>query len=396
MLEEDVHHQLEVVVEHPDHLLRRHLLRDAGEPPDVAEEDGQLGQRPALRQLDAAARRLLHQRRRKESRELRALGGLELERARIVAVLERHRRLRRDRGEDLQVLGGEGGDALAGIEEHDPLHVLARGSQQGNRHGAAHAERDDRVRGLEALVRDGVGGEDPLLGELDLRQKRVGDQHFALARLALPHGLDDEVLRVRVAQQDHAVVAGDEVERDLEDAREQLVEIPLQADVGGELVPDPKALVVALELVDVLDLLDRHESRLRRGPRDHAFQLSGLTGVHDLRVLRPGRSAGEAELHLRGADDHFVAVAQGGRRDEAFPVEERSVRGLEIAQDVPVAVPVDLAVFARDLAVGEPHRRGGAAPDHAAVVERVFGHLAWRPLEDQSGSGRRVGRTGAG
>src|ERR1700687_1992158 len=59
VLEEDVHHQLEVVVHHLDHFLRGQLFRDAGESADVAEEDGELGEDAALGQLDAAARRLL-------------------------------------------------------------------------------------------------------------------------------------------------------------------------------------------------------------------------------------------------------------------------------------------------------------------------------------------------
>ena len=68
VLEEDVDHQLEIVVEHLDHFLRGQLLAHRGEAADVAEEDGQLGELAALRQLQRAARRLLHQRGGKEAR----------------------------------------------------------------------------------------------------------------------------------------------------------------------------------------------------------------------------------------------------------------------------------------------------------------------------------------
>ena len=392
MLEEDVHHQLEVVVQHPHHFLGRQLLGEASEAADVAEEDGQLAERAALGQLDAPTRRLLDQRGREEARELRALRRLELQGARVFAVLQRHGSLRGDGGEDLQVLGGEGGDALAGIEEHDPLHLLAGRGEQGNGHRAAHTERDDRLRGLEPFVGDGVGGEHSFLGELDLGQQRIRDQHLALARLALPHGLDDQLLRVRIAQEDDAVVTGDEIEGDLQDAPEQLVEVALEAHVGGELVSDAQPLVVALELAHVLDLLDGKEGRLGRSARDDSLELAGLSRVHDLCVFRSRGAAGEAELHLRSPDQHLVTVGELRRSEDALSVEEGAVRGTQVAQDVIVPLAVDLAVLAGDLAIRQPHRCGGAAAEHAALSQRIFGDFAAGPFEDQPRSGRGVRR----
>src|SRR5690349_16456766 len=80
---------------------------------------------------------------------------------------------------------------LPRVEEHDPLHLVA--GHERYRHRAAHAQRDDRLAGGEPLVADRVAGEDALVGGLDLLEQRVGDQHLALARLALPHRLDDQL-----------------------------------------------------------------------------------------------------------------------------------------------------------------------------------------------------------
>ena len=194
-------------------------------------------------------------------------------------------------------------------------------------------------------------------------------------------------MRLRVAQQDDAVVAGDEVEGDLENPREQLVEVALEADVVGELVADAQPLVVALELVDVADLLDRREGRLGRGARDHALQLFlAVVAVDDLGVLRLGDAA-EPELHLGGADDDFVAVLQLGGPEDALAVEESAVGGAEVAKDVVVAFLVDLAVLARDLAVGEPDRGGGAAAENVVLAERKLGDVPGGTLEDHPRSG---------
>ena len=60
-------------------------------------------------------------------------------------------------------------------------------------------------------------------------------------------------------QQDHAAVGADELERLVEDLRQQLVEIELAADGARELVADAQPLVVAAQVLVVGDLALRHE-----------------------------------------------------------------------------------------------------------------------------------------
>ena len=54
-------------------------------------------------------------------------------------------------------------------------------------------------------------------------------------------------LALVVDQQDHAAVRADELERLVEDLRQQLVEIELGADGARELVADAQTLVVAAQ-----------------------------------------------------------------------------------------------------------------------------------------------------
>src|SRR6202022_2571377 len=179
---------------------------------------------------------------------------------------------------------------------------------------------------------------------------------------------------------------------DLENPREQLVEIALEADVVGELVADAQPLVVALELADVAELIDRSEDRLGGSARHYATQV--VAAVDDLGVAL-GAVHAEAELHLRGADDNLVAVLQLGGGEDALAVDEGAVGGAEIAQDVVVVFLVDLAVLARDLAVGEPDVGGGAAAEDVVVAERVFADFAGRAFEDQPrADGARLARRG--
>src|SRR5207248_844381 len=138
---------------------------------------------------------------------------------------------------------------------------------------------------------------------LDLLEQRVRDEDLALPRLALPHGLDDELLRRGVAQQDDAVVGRDEVKGDREDAREQLVEVALEADVSTELVADAQALVVALELHRVGDLIRGSEIGLCFDASDDAFERRARRlHLDDLRRSAV-RAVADLELEARGPDE---------------------------------------------------------------------------------------------
>ena len=124
VLEDHVHHQLEVLVEHADDLLRRARLAHRGEAADVGEQQRHLGEGAALFELQLALHDLIDQVRRQQALELRARLGLLLDLAREPRVVDGDRRLAGDAAEDLQVLLDEGVGRDHRVEVHDAEQLV--------------------------------------------------------------------------------------------------------------------------------------------------------------------------------------------------------------------------------------------------------------------------------
>jgi hypothetical protein len=119
VLEDHVHHQLEVLVEHADDLFRGARLAHRREAADVGEQQRHLGQRAALLELQLALHDLIDEVGRQQALELGARLGFVLDLARQLRVVDGDRGLAGDAAEDLQVLLGERVGRDHRVEVHD-------------------------------------------------------------------------------------------------------------------------------------------------------------------------------------------------------------------------------------------------------------------------------------
>ena len=176
------------------------------------------------------------------------------------------------------------------------------------------------------------------------------------------HEAAADMLALVVVEQDHAAVRADELERLVEDLRQQLVEVELAADRARQLVADAQALVVAAQDLVVGDLALRHE-----------VAGVGLDAAADVALGQAGRDrhALERVVGLRLVDEHdarrahreLVAVAEVVVADP-LAAHERAVQRAQVAQQVaPVGRALDLRVLLRDDAIEDLDRVVGMPAD---------------------------------
>ena len=360
MLEQDIHHQLEVLVEQPHDLLRRARFAHGGEATDVGEQHGDLGQRATLFEAQLARDHLIHEARRQQALKLDARPGLVLDLARQVGVVNRHRGLAGDAGEDLQVLLDEGVGRDHRVEVHDAeQHVVM---QQRDGHGRTNSLHDHGLRAREPTVHGGVGRQHGRLVLDDLVQDR-GRQHDLFV-LAVP-GLGDARLGHAVLhEQDDAAICRDQLEGLHDDLLEQDIEVDLEPDRASELVGQTQLLVVAPQDLDVRDLL-LGQKFVRGGRR-----------LEPLADQRLGTRWGDGDLLQERIAPGVGRVLEGGRAQgdlvpffqdsigQAFALEEGAVQAAEIAkQEGPVTLANDLGVFLGHDTVQDLHRVVRMPPD---------------------------------
>ena len=192
VLEDHVRHPRQVVVQEQRHRGGAHLLRHAGEAHDVGEQDRDLlhlghAQRRALRLGggEDAARHLG----REEAAQALALLLLGHDLLVEPRALHRHRRVVRERGQQVEIVQREAVRQHQRVHEDDPDHLVLVPERRA--HGAADAVEADRVARAEARIDHGVGGQDRDAVLHDPVGDRLGDRDLALVR------------RLRLAVLDH-------------------------------------------------------------------------------------------------------------------------------------------------------------------------------------------------
>ena len=260
MAEQDVDHHLEVLVERDDHLLRRMALAHRREPADVGEQHGHVTAGAALVEGQLPGDDLVDQVRREQALELGAGGRLVLDLLRQHVVLDGDRGLRGDAREQEQVLLRERAGRQHRVHVHGPEQLVV--VEQRHAHRRADALHDDALGRLEALVDHRVRRQHGALFGAHLVEDALGQLDLLVA--LLPDVARDEVVGLRVEQEDDGPVGADQQEGLVDDLLQQGVEVGVDRELLRELVGDAQLLVVGAQDRDVLDVLLGQEPRVGR------------------------------------------------------------------------------------------------------------------------------------
>ncbi len=253
-------------------------------------------------------------------------------------------------------------------------------------HGLADAVVDDRLSRAEPRVGRGVGGDDALTLAEHVIDDRPRDLQplVGLGGPSPADGLGDELAGL-VAEQDHAAVGADRVENELQNLREQRIDLDDAADRLRRTVHDGQAGEPLLEplagraggLEDARALVggDALEDRRTVAGAGQAEQVDAVG------QLARGRRGG-VEEHDRLAEPHLVARLQAGLLD-GLAVDVSTVGRADVDDAVAVAVASDLRMSARDLVVVEPDRVRRVAAEPGRAVGELEPLPLVGPLDDE-------------
>ncbi len=226
MIEDHVHHQLEILVEHAHDFRWLALLAHGGEPTDVREQQRHFREGAALFQLQLAGHHLFDQVGREQTLELGAGLRFLLDLARQHRVVDGGGGLVADAGEDLQIFLAEGVGRHHGVQVHDTQQLVVVDERHG--HGGTNALHDDGTRALKPAVHAGVRGKHGRFLLDHLVQDGPGKNDLlgtAVPRLG-DAGLRDAVFH----QKDDPAIGRDQIERLHDDLFQQEVDVDLKPD----------------------------------------------------------------------------------------------------------------------------------------------------------------------
>ena len=231
------------------------------------------------------------------------------------------------------------------VDEADDrvLPLAGGGEPQRRAHGGTDAGGEDRVLALEADVVEDVGDEqgNPLLDGAP--GDRAAD---ATEGLSLPArgGLDDRLRGAALEQEDGSPLRRHRLEEQVEDEVEELVERPVDDELGGSLAQDREHPVLPLQVDGVDGRPSGDVAELANGEDTRPLRLRLL-------VLLFLSARGEGEGVLAQGDD--VAGSQPPPLLQWLPVEQGPVLAAQVVDEVAFGAVLDGRVVAREPLVGE-------------------------------------------